>query len=115
MTSIILSEIIFIICYYIKTNNKNYDNNRYINNNKIIKILNIIMIFIIFFNSILVKIKVLSPVELKIFFDKYIKIINAIYIILYIYSLVYISIYGFYYIRKIANNHFKLKKIKIIN
>ena len=73
------------------------------------------MIFIIFFNSILIKINVLSPVELKIFFDKYIKIINAIYIILYVYSLVYISIYGFYYIGKIANNHFKLKKIKIIN
>ena len=73
------------------------------------------MIFIIFFNSILIKINALSPVELKIFFDKYIKIITAIYIILYVYSLVYISIYGFYYIRKIANNHFKLKKIKIIN
>lgn len=78
-----LSEISFSICYYIKTNYTKHENNKISTNDSLIKNLNIIMIFLIIANSIVVKYNIFSPIELQIFYDKNKKIINSIYILLY--------------------------------
>ena len=106
-SSIILVEIIFILCNYIKSNTKKGNNKKEINTNQKIIYLNRIMIGLILFNSIEVKFRIFSTIELKIFFDKNIKIINAIYLILFFYIAGYIAINFFLYIR---NKNRKIKK-----
>ena len=75
-SSIILAEIIFILCNYIKNNTKKDNNKNQINTDQKIIYLNRIMIGLILFNSAEVKFRIFSTIELKIFFDKNIKIIN---------------------------------------
>ena len=88
-TSLSLTEIIFLIGYYSKTSY-----NKYKNKNKVINNLNRIMIALIFFNSIIFKFNLFSTIELKIFFDKNTKIINSIYLILSLYSVIYVAFSG---------------------
>ena len=58
------------------------------------------MIALIFFNSIIFKFNLFSTIELKIFFDKNTKIINSIYLILTLYSLIYIAFSGIQFFLK---------------
>ena len=83
-SSIILAEIIFILCNYIKNNTKEDNHKNQINTDQKIIYLNKIMIGLILFNSAEVKFRIFSTIELKIFFDKNIKIINIIYLILFL-------------------------------
>ena len=70
------------------------------------------MICLIFLNSLLIKVKELSPVEAQIFFDKNKKIINSIYIIFYIYIFIgIVSLILFSLIKRIFERKNKLKKI----
>ena len=70
------------------------------------------MICLIFLNSLLIKVKELSPVEAQIFFDKNKKIINSIYIIFYIYIFIgIVSLILFSLIKRIFERNNKLKKI----
>ena len=93
-----------------KTNYKKYENRKeIITDNKIINYLNRVMIILILFNFSIMKFKIFSTIELRIFFDKNRKITNAIYLILFIYSFGYISFISFqYFIKKIE----KRNKIK---
>ena len=94
-TSITLSEIIFVKCYFVKTKHSNYQKFRGSCNNAIIALLNKLIICLIIFNSIIIKYNILSPVELKIFADKNIKIIKHIYFSLFSYIVVFIIIKTF--------------------
>ena len=106
-SSIILSEIIFILCYYIKSNdNKGHNKNEISTNEKKIY-LNRVIIVLILFNSAQVKFKIFSTIELKIFLDKNMTIINAIYLFLFFYIVGYISLNIFFYF---SNKNKKMKK-----
>ena len=106
-SSIILAEIIFILCNYIKNNTKKDNNKNQTNTDQKILYLNRIMIGLILFNSAEVKFRIFSTIELKIFFDKNIKIINVIYLILFFYIAGYITINIFIFFR---NKNQKIKK-----
>ena len=109
-----LSEVIFIICYYIKANNTKYENSKINISDNLIKNLNIIMISLIIFNSVIIKVNILSPIELQIFYDRNKKIINSIYNVLYIYiflSILFHSIFSL--LKRISENKRNLKKITL--
>jgi hypothetical protein len=90
-----------MLSYYTKTNYNKYGNkNEVNNNNKIINNLNRVTLCLILFNSILFKYNIFSTIELKIFFDKNKKIINVVYFILILYSLVFILFKTFNCFRK---------------
>jgi len=65
------------------------------------------MIVLILFNSAQVKFKIFSTIELKIFLDKNMTIINAIYLFLFFYIVGYISLNIFFYF---SNKNKKMKK-----
>ena len=72
------------------------------------------MICLIFLNSLLIKVKELSPVEAQIFFDKNKKIINSIYIIFYIYIFIgIVSLIPFSLRKRIIERKNNLKKITL--
>ena len=66
-----------------------------------------------YFNLGMIRFNVLSPIELKIFFDKNELLINVIYMLLFIYTIVYFFNWGFkFYNSKnetIKKNYIKLK------
>ena len=99
-----LIEIFFIACYFIKITYKTYDKIKEIRNKKLIINLKKIIICLIFFNSSIAKLNILSPVELKMFIDKNIRIINALYFILSLYVFGYISFWGSVYFLKKNNS-----------
>ena len=90
-----------MICFYIKNINIKNNNKREINNDRIINYLNKTMIGLIFLNLSIIKFNILSPVELEIFVDKNVKIINIIYLILSFYVIGYV----------ITNSLFLLKRV----
>ena len=90
-----------MICFYIKNINIKNNNKRKINNDRIINYLNKTMIGLIFLNLSIIKFNILSPVELEIFVDKNVKIINIIYLILSFYVIGYV----------ITNSLFLLKRV----
>ena len=83
-----------------KTNNKKYENPNEVTNYKKINYLNRVGIILILSNFTMIKFNIFSTIELRIFFDKNRKIINAIYLILFIYSFGYIFFIGFKRFRK---------------
>ena len=90
-----------MICFYIKNINIKNNNKREINNDRIINYLNKTMTGLIFLNLSIIKFNILSPVELEIFVDKNVKIINIIYLILSFYVIGYV----------ITNSLFLLKRV----
>ena len=111
-STITLIEIFFIIGYFIKTNYKIYDKKKEIRSNKLIVKLKKIVICLIFINSTIIRFNILSPVELKIFFEKNILIINEVYLILGLYVFGYIFLWGigFFLKKKRFDSYIKMKK-----
>ena len=61
----------------------------------------------IFLNLIIIRFNILSPIELKIFFDKNNVLINIIYIFLYIFAIVYLINWGIKFFKsKIISDSF---------
>ena len=91
-----------MICFYIKNINIKNNNKREINNDRIINYLNKTMIGLIFLNLSIIKFNILSPVELEIFVDKNVKIINIIYLILSFYVIGYVIINSLFLLKRVT-------------
>ena len=91
-----------MICFYIKNINIKNNNKRKINNDRIINYLNKTMIGLIFLNLSIIKFNILSPVELEIFVDKNVKIINIIYLILSFYVIGYVIINSLFLLKRVT-------------
>ena len=80
-------------------------------NKKLIINLKKFSIFLLSFNFVMIRFNVLSPIELKIFADKNNTLINIIYIILCIYSILYFInwVYDFYTIKRKSKKYVKIK------
>ena len=92
----------FLINYYEIIKNQINDRIQEIKNNELIINLKKFSVFLIIFNFMMITFNILSPVELKIFFDKNIILNIIIYIILCIYAIIYIVYWGiqFYHTKK---------------
>ena len=91
-----------MICFYIKNINIKNNNKREINNDRIINYLNKTMTGLIFLNLSIIKFNILSPVELEIFVDKNVKIINIIYLILSFYVIGYVIINSLFLLKRVT-------------
>ena len=80
-------------------------------NKKLIINLKKFSIFLLSFNFVMIRFNILSPIELKIFADKNNILINIIYIILCIYSILYFInwVYDFYSIKRKSRKYVKMK------
>ena len=92
----------FLINYYEIIKYQINDRIQEIKNNELIINLKKFSVFLIIFNFMMITFNILSPVELKIFFDKNIVLNIIIYIILCIYTIIYIAYWGiqFYHTKK---------------
>ena len=97
-----------------KTNDSKIGDKQISINDNLIKNLNIIMISLIFFNSLLIKVNSLSPVEVQIFFDKNKIIIVSIYKIFYLYIFLGIFFLSIFSLKKrIFERKNNLKRITL--
>ncbi len=87
------------------------DNNKIQKKQKIINILKKICIFLLIVNFGMVRLNILSPKNLKIFYDRNKILINIIYSFLGAYIVIYFVLWGheFYTIKKITKKYSQLK------
>ena len=108
-----MSELFFLISYFHKIKYEIIDKTKEIKNSKLIVNLKKSSICLIFFNIGMIRFNLLSPIELKIFFDKNKLLINIMNLILFIYSICYFFYWGFafYNSRKMTKkkHYIKLK------